>query len=181
MYDPETCFAIVKIILLIVIVYLLFTNMQQNFSYGPSNVKTKLGSGAYTFQPASQGLLATDMPTSGGSAITSKNRFTGEGPVYYPMANEAYLNKYFYGMDPSQMSESEIAAIENPALKRLNTPGVSAYSSLKDLEGDYMTAQTLGATKCGSGAWVSDPSACVSTSAAPGPESYASWTPNPHA
>jgi hypothetical protein len=180
MYDPETCFAIVKIVLLIVIVYLLFTNMQQNFSYGPSSTASKLGTGAYTFQPASQNLVATDMPTSGGSYITSKNRFTGEGPVYFPMADEEYLNKYFYGMDPSQMSAAEIAAVEGPALSRLNTPGTSSYTSFKDLEGDYLTAQNLGATKCSSGNWVSDPSMCGTSAAAPGPESYAGWTPNPH-
>lgn len=182
----EECFAIAKIVILFAILVVLYMNYsKQNFDLGPQSSSAAISSGQSYYRSAFDNLTATDMPTIGGNSTTSMNRFSGEAPVYYPMADEAYLNKYLYGMDPQSMTPAAIAAVEAPIFQRLNNPGTGSYTSLGDkgvyqLTNDLLVAKNLGAGQCASGQWVGDTSACpeVVAQLAPGPESYSNWTPS---
>lgn len=160
----EECFAIFKIVILLGILYVLVIGVQQKFAQGPAD--------------ASQ--VVFDMPTASGNSTTQKNSFSGNGPDYYPMADEAYLNKYLYGMDAGAMSPAAIAGVEAPIFSRLNSYGTGAYSGMGDsgvyqMTNDLLVAKNLGAGQCASGQWVGDTTACPEALAhsAPGPESFA--------
>ena len=185
----DDCCCVFKIVLLFVITFFLFTNYNKNqgFDGGPQSVTGAMSNGSFNYGSASADLVAFDMPTSPGNSQTSRNRFSGAGPEYYPMADETYLNKYLYGMDPGSMSLAAVNGIEAPIFQRLNTPGTSGYMGMGNngvyqMTNDLLVAKNLGSGQCASGRWVGDTTACpeVIAQSSPGPESFAGWSPNPH-
>ncbi len=193
MYDSLETLGAIKMVLLTLILLVLLGVIgpsRERMIDLPQSAAETVQQGNAWYRSAFDNVYATDMPTIGGNSNTTKNGFSGEAPVYYPMADEAYLNKYLYGMDPQSMTPAAIAAVESPIFQRLNTPGTGAYTGLGDkgvyqLTNDLLVAKNLGAGQCASGQWVGDVSACPEAVAqlAPGPESFSSWegysiTPN---
>lgn len=170
--SSEECFAILKITVLVLILLVLVMNSSEGF----------------TMASAKDDKMSMDLAGMGGSSSAYKQRFAGEGPVYYPMADEQYLNKYLFGMDPAAMSPAAVAGVQAPIFQRLNQSGTSAYAGLGDkgvhqLTNDLLVAKNLGAGQCASGSWVGDTTACPEAlvGLAPGAEAFDGYRPNPYA
>ncbi len=169
MMSSEECYAILKITVLVLILLVLVMGGSEGYAGSAKD-------------------FATDMPTSLGSSRTERAGFSSEGPVYYPMADEQYLNKYLYGMDPGSMTSAAVAGVQAPIFGRLNQAGNAAYAGLGEkgihqLTNDILVAKNLGAGQCASGTWVGDTTACPEAllGYAPGAEAFEATKYNPHA
>lgn len=146
----ESTINYVKLALLAIIAILLFKLvMPKEGMVNPSPAALSAAPGA------SKGLTELD-----GNLVAQG---FAEAPVYWPMADEAYLNKFLFGSDPASLNAAAKASTAAPILSRLATPG--AYAALGDKglsqnTDDLLVLMEMGGGQCKNGGWTADVSSC---------------------